>query len=261
MSEKPLILISNDDGYSAKGINELMAVAREFADIVVMAPEGNASAKSHSLTTSMPLRAKKIREEAASGNLHSLAIYACNGTPVDCVKLATEHFCPRRPTLVLSGINHGSNASINILYSGTMGAALEAVTNGYPAIGFSLLDHNSDADFSACLPFIRQIIEDALTVGLPEDIALNVNFPYAKQAPYKGLKVCRASRACWSDSFEQREDPYHQPYWWLTGKFICNDTTPDTDQWALENGYVSVVPVKPDYTAFEAITNMKRLEK
>ena len=261
----PLILITNDDGYAAKGINALIEVAREMGDVIVMAPEANASAKSHSLTTTMPLRVRQMwseDERQRDGQLlHSVTVYACNGTPTDCAKLGTEHFSPRRPDLVLSGINHGSNASINVIYSGTMGAALEAVTNGYASIGFSLLDHHYDADFTPCLPYVRQLMQYALVKGLPDGVGLNVNFPETRLAPYKGVKVCRSARASWTDSFERRTDPHGHPYWWLTGKFVCNDNGPDTDQWALEHGYVSVVPVRPDYTDLPSVNLLKPLEQ
>lgn len=250
---KPLILISNDDGYAAKGLRTLVEVAREMADVVVMSTETNASAKSLSLTTAVPLRVRTISREPG------VEIYACTGTPVDSVKLGVEYFCPRRPDLVLSGINHGSNASINVLYSGTMGAAIEAVTNGYQAIGFSLVDHHYDADFTPCVPYVRAIIADALQNGLPKNTALNVNFPAADLQPIKGMKVCRTARACWTNSFERRDDPHGHPYWWLTGDFVCTDNAPDTDQWALDHGYVSIVPQKPDYTNFDALETLQRL--
>ena len=261
----PLILITNDDGYAAKGINTLIEVAREMGDVIVMAPEVNASAKSHSLTTVMPLRARQMwsagRQQRDGRLLNTVTVYACNGTPTDCVKLGAEHFTPRRPDLVLSGINHGSNASINVIYSGTIGAALEAVTNGYAAIGFSLLDHHADADFTPCLPYVRQLVQYVLANGLPDRVGLNVNFPRATHAPYKGVKVCRSAQASWTDSFERRDDPHGQPYWWLTGTFVCNDNVPDTDQWALEHDYVSVVPLRPDYTDHQAINLLKPLEQ
>lgn len=246
-NQRPLILITNDDSFSAKGLRALDEVAQEFGDVIVMAPETNASGKSHSLTTNRPLRVRTIKES------DTLKIYACDGTPVDCIKLADEFFCPRRPDLVLSGINHGSNSSINVLYSGTMGAVIEATLLGYNAIGFSLLNHSIEADFSGCIPFIRQIIDNVLKNGLPRNVSLNVNIPKLPADKIKGIRVCRESEAAWSDSFEQREDPIGRPYWWMTGKFVCNDKEEGSDEWALENGYVSVVPVHPDFTRYEAI--------
>lgn len=257
----PLILISNDDGYAAKGLKALISVAREFGDVVVMSTFVDASAKGMSLTTAYPLRARLVEEAPAAEGLHSLRLYACNGTPVDSVKLAVETFCPRRPDLVLSGINHGSNASCNVLYSGTMGAALEAATAGYPAVGFSLLDHHYDADFNPCLPFVRRIVAYVLGEGLPQDVVLNVNIPKLPEGEIRGVRVCRSARACWTNSFECRTDPHHHDYWWLTGNFECDDLAPDTDQWALANGYVSVVPMKPDFTHRETVPLLKSLEQ
>lgn len=249
---KPLLLITNDDGCSSKGIAALIEVAREFGDVVVMAPQLNASAKGLSLTIDVPLRTYVVKEEPG------LIVYACTGTPTDCVKLASENFCPRKPDLVLSGINHGSNASINTVYSATVGAALEAVIGGIPAIAFSLLNHSPKADFSACLPWMRTIIADVLKNGLPKGVALNVNFPNLPVSEIKGIKVVRTAHALWTDSFERHEHPVRQPYWWLTGTFVCDDNKEGTDQWAVENGYVSVVPVKPDITDHDSINLFKQ---
>ena len=185
---KPLILITNDDGYAARGIQALTEVAREFGEVVVMAPAQNASAKSLSLTTKVPIRVRDIRQE------EGLSSYACDGTPVDCLKLAVEHFCPRRPDLVLSGINHGSNSSINILYSGTMGAVLEATTLGFPAIGFSLLHHSPDADFEPSQPIVRHLVSHVLDHGLPPDVALNVNIPRLASADIKAYASAASRR-------------------------------------------------------------------
>ncbi len=250
---KPLILITNDDGINAKGLRTLQEVASSVADVVVMAPMSNASGTSHSITASRPLRVLDVCQKSG------LTVYCCDGTPVDCVKLALERFCPRRPNLVLSGINHGSNSSINILYSGTMGAVLEASTLGFPSIGFSLLNHNPEADFSGCLPFVKRIINTTLENGLPADVALNVNIPRLAAADIKGIRVCREAKARWEDSFEKRVDPQGRPYWWLTGKFKCADNTDDCDEWALAHGYVSVVPVLFDFTNHSAIGELKNL--
>lgn len=247
----PLFLLVNDDGYNAKGIIELAKVARRLGDVIIVAPDGNRSGKAHSLTSGIPMRVWPV-EEAPGYN-----VYTCSGTPVDCVKLAVEHYCPRRPDLVLSGINHGSNASINAVYSGTIGAALEATQSGYQAIGFSLLNHHHDCDFSACLPYVEAIITQVLKHGLPEHVCLNVNFPDVEKM--KGMRVCRASRAKWTDSCERRIDPYGYPYYWLKGQFVCDDNARDTDQWALEHGYVSIVPCMPDYTCHEAIQPLSQI--
>lgn len=252
---KPLILITNDDGYSARGIQALTEVAREFGDVVVMAPEQNASAKSLSLTTKVPLRVHNIRQE------EGLSSYACDGTPVDCIKLAYEHFCPRRPDLVLSGINHGSNSSINILYSGTMGAVIEATVLGVNAIGFSLLNHSPEADFGPSKPIVRHIISHVLAQGIPHGVALNVNIPRLASDEIKGIRVCQQAPARWLDSFEKRVDPIGRPYWWLTGKFDCDNPSEDSDEWALSHGYVSVVPVHTDFTHYSAINELKSLQQ
>lgn len=250
---KPLILITNDDGFASKGLRVLDEVAQEFGDVVVMAPERNSSGMGHSITTGRPLRVRTIKIS------EGISIYACDGTPVDCVKLATEYFCPRKVDLVLSGINHGSNSSINVIYSGTMGAVVESTINGYDAVGFSLLSHKDDADFEPSVPYIRQIIGKILEYGLPSNVSLNVNIPNLKADEIKGIKVCREARAMWADSFEKRTDPNGRPYWWLTGKFVCDDAVEGTDEWALDNGYVSVVPIHPDYTRYEAIAEVEKM--
>lgn len=249
---KPMILITNDDGFAAKGLRVLDEIAQDFGDVVVMAPESNASGMSHSLTTNRPLRVRTIKES------EGLNVYACDGTPVDCVKMAVEHFCHKTPDLVLSGINHGSNSSINIIYSGTMGAVIEAALIGLPSIGFSLLDHSANADFSGGIPHIKSIILEVLEHGLPKFVSLNVNIPNIPSSEIKGTQVCRAAHAMWSDSLEERTDPHGRPYWWMTGKFICNDNQPGTDEWALENGYVSIVPIHPDFTLDNVIPDLRK---
>ena len=250
---RPLILITNDDGVTAKGLRALDEVATEFGDVVVMAPMNNASGTSHSITASRPLRVRDVKQAP------ELSVYCCDGTPVDCVKLAVEYFCPRRPDLVLSGINHGSNSSINVLYSGTMGAVIEATALGYDAIGFSLLSHSAEADFSGCIPYVRQIIGTTLEKGLPTNVSLNVNIPRLSASEINGIRICHEAKARWEDSFEKRIDPQGRPYWWLTGKFKCNDPSENSDEWALAHGYVSVVPIHPDFTNYSAIDDLKRL--
>lgn len=250
--KRPLILITNDDSHAAKGLKSLTAVAAEYGEVLVMAPDRNSSGLSHSFTSGRPLRVNLISQQ------EGVTVYSCDGTPVDCVKLAIEHFCPRRPDLILSGINHGSNSSVNVLYSGTMGAVIEASTYEYNAIGFSLLNHDPDADFTACMPYVRSIIADVLANGLPVNVSLNVNFPNLPADQIKGIRVCHEAKARWADSFEKRVDPYGRPYWWLTGKFICNDHSEGTDERALSEGYVSVVPTQPDYTCYGAIATLQK---
>lgn len=256
---RPLFILGNDDGYQAKGLQVLIEVARAMGDVIVMSTEHNASAKSMSLTTHMPLRARLAVREESDTNKGSLTIYATNGTPADSIKLGLEHFVPRQPDFMFSGINHGSNASINVLYSGTMGAALEATVNGIPSVGFSLLDHDSDADFSLCEPFVRQIIRQVTTEGLPEGISLNVNFPYTSMGDIKGLKTCRAARAQWHNSYAKYADPHGKDFFWMTGDFVCLEEDSDTDEWALAHGYASVVPLRPDYTDHNAINIINRI--
>ncbi len=251
--KKPLILITNDDGFASKGLRVLDEIAQEFGDVVVMAPECNSSGMGHSITTNRPLRVRTIKLS------DGLQVFACDGTPVDCVKLATEYFCPRRPDIVLSGINHGSNSSVNVIYSGTMGAVVEATINGFDAVGFSMLNHSDDADFAACIPYIRHIIGKVIEKGLPANVSLNVNFPYLPDSHMKGIRVCREARARWADSFEKRSDPNGRPYYWLTGNFVCDDAVDGTDEWALANGFVSVVPIHPDYTRYDAIPEVNNM--
>ena len=250
---KPLILISNDDGVNAKGLRRLSEIALEFGDVVVMSTERNASGQSHSITTTRPLRAYEVRK--AEG----LNVYCCDGTPADCIKLATEHFCPRKPDLVLCGINHGSNSSINVHYSGTLGAVLEASLLGITAIGFSLLSHNPEADFEPGIPFIRHIIGEVLQHGLPKGTTLNVNIPRTEAGGIQGIRICHEARSSWSDSFEKRIDPKGQPYWWLTGKFVCDNPPESSDEWALSHNYISVVPVRIDMTEYNAIDQLQNL--
>ena len=251
-NEKPLILITNDDTVHAKGLMVLVDAVRDFGDIVVMSSDVNGSGMSHALTSAVPLRTRTVSEE------EGLCIYSCNGTPVDCFDLGAGYFCPRRPNLVLSGINNGSNASINVVYSGTMGAVIEASMKGYDAIGFSLLNHDLDADFSACVPIVRQIVADVLKNGLPQGTSLNVNIPDLPYEQIKGIRVCRQSQAFWADSHEKRTDPIGRPYWWLTGEFICDDRQPGSDIHALDNGYVSVVPTHFDYTDYKNIESLQK---
>ncbi len=248
MNKRPLILITNDDGFNSKGIEVLSDIALDFGDVVVVAPAVNASGKSHSMTMGVPLRLYEIEHS------EHICIYSCEGTPVDCVKIALEFGCPRRPDLILSGINHGSNASINVLYSGTMGAVVEASMSGFPAIGFSLLNHDSNADFDFAQSYIADIIGQVLTDGLPSHVSLNVNIP---DTEIRGMRVCRQSFGEWSDCYERRIDPYGHPYYWTTGSFKCTDNAPDTDQWALEHGYISIVPTLYDLTAYQAISALK----
>ena len=243
---RPSILVVNDDGITAMGIKALIEVMSEIGDVTVVAPDGPQSGMGHAITIGKPLRFDKV-------DLYPpIAMYKCSGTPVDCVKLAVNKvFKGKKPDLCVSGINHGLNNSINVIYSGTMSAAVEGAIEKIPSIGFSLDDFSEDADFSHCKKYIKQITEQVLTNGLPEGTLLNVNFPKGDQI--KGLKICRQANAKWAEDFEEREDPYRRPYYWLTGVFENYDKGTDTDVWALDNGYVSIVPVQFDLTAHHAI--------
>ena len=251
---RPLILITNDDGYAAKGLQTLSKVAQEFGDVLVVAPEGNSSGMGLSITTKRPVRVWQISE--AEG----LSVYSCDGTPVDCAKLGIEQVAPRRPDIVLSGINHGSNSSINVMYSGTMGAVLEATAMGFNAIGFSLLNHSPEADFSVCEPYVRRVVERVMEKGLPELVALNVNIPRLPADEIKGIRICHEAKAQWLDCFQKRIDPRGIPYYWLTGKFSCPEPPEGSDEWALANGYVSVVPTSCDFTHYDSIDKLTDIE-
>ena len=249
--EIPLILITNDDGIHAPGLRKLIEIAREFGDVAVVAPDKPQSGMSHAITVSSPLRLFKIDE--GDGYVE----YSCNGTPVDSIKLGEQVVLGDKPTLVLSGINHGSNASVNIIYSGTMAAVIEATIDGIPAIGFSLNDYSRNADFNAVDDYVRTIIRNVLDNGLPAGTCLNVNLPAVPKKEIKGIKVCRQASGRWAEVFDERLDPHNRRYFWLTGVFEDGDTSPDTDSWALANNYVAVVPVHYDLTAHKAIEEIK----
>jgi len=243
---RPRILVVNDDGIDAPGIRALIEVMREIGDITVVAPDGPQSGMGHAITIGKPLRLDKV-------NLYEgVEMYKSSGTPVDCVKLAVNKiFKGEKPDLCVSGINHGLNNSINVIYSGTMSAAVEGAIESIPSIGFSLDDFTYDADFSHCKKFIKIISEQVLEHGLQPGTLLNVNFP--KGNNIKGIKVCRQANAKWAEEFDERVDPNKRSYYWLTGVFQNYDQGEDTDVWALENGYVSMVPVQFDMTAHHAI--------
>ncbi|MBA3987388.1 MAG: 5'/3'-nucleotidase SurE [Flavobacteriales bacterium] len=246
--KKPLILVTNDDGISAPGIRMLIAIMKEIGEVVVVAPDKPQSAMGHAITINNTLYINKInidddvREE-----------YSCSGTPVDCVKLAVHEIFKQKPDLCVSGINHGSNSSINVIYSGTMSAAVEAGMEGIPAIGFSLLDYAWDADFESSRSHIKKITLETLKNGLPKGVVLNVNIPKLTKDKIKGIKVCRQANAHWEETFDKRTNPQGRDYYWLTGEFVNEDKGEDTDEAALANGYISIVPVQYDLTAHHAI--------
>ncbi|MEM8906795.1 MAG: 5'/3'-nucleotidase SurE [Bacteroidota bacterium] len=253
--KKPLILVTNDDGITSKGIRMLVTIAKEFGEVVVVAPDSPQSAKGHAITVADPIRLRTY------DGFEGIVAYECSGTPVDCVKLANNVVLKDRvPDLCVSGINHGSNASVNILYSGTMSAAMEASLEGIDSVGFSLLDFDSNADFEPGRSFVRAIIAHVLQNPLQQTKLLNVNIPKLPTAEIKGIKVCRQAKARWSETFQEALDPRGQKYYWLTGEFINYDTGTDTDIWALENGYVSVVPSGHDLTTYEALGGLQSME-
>ncbi|GAA3773447.1 MULTISPECIES: 5'/3'-nucleotidase SurE [Corallibacter] len=251
MAKKPLILVTNDDGITAPGIRALISVAKEIGDVVVVAPDSPQSGMGHAITINSTLHLDHVHIDDDSKNE-----YSCSGTPADCVKLAINEILDRKPDICISGINHGSNSSINVIYSGTMSAAIEAGIEGIPAIGFSLLDYNYNADFTAAKKVAKTVLKNALKHGIPNDIVLNVNIPNISKKDIKGIKVCRQARANWKEEFDKRQTPHGKDYYWLTGKFVNLDKGKDTDEWALENGYVSVVPVQFDLTAHHSIQQL-----
>lgn len=251
--EKPLILITNDDGDFAKGIAVLTELMTQLGEVVVVAPDGPRSAQSNALTVTQPIRFHLLEEQ------DGLIRYSCSGTPTDCVKLALNEIVPRQPDLLVSGINHGSNAAVNVIYSGTMGAVLEGCENGIPSVGFSICDYAPDADFSAFAPYIVEIARKVLANGLDHGICLNVNAP---SGPIKGMKVARQCDGRWVKEIVKKTDPRDRAYYWLTGEFENHEPeSTDTDEWALANGLVSVVPTKIDMTSHEQLSKIAELLK
>jgi 5'-nucleotidase len=247
-----LILITNDDGLYANGIKTLISIMKEFGKLVIISATESRSAMSQALTVKHPLRVKLLLED------ESQRVYACSGTPTDGVKLAVNQLLERMPDLIVSGINHGSNASASVLYSGTMAAALEGCLYGITSVGFSLNSYSATADFSACEGYIRKICQLLLREPLPQGICLNVNIPALSSTEIKGIMVARQAKGCWQEEFEKRKDPAGKTYYWLTGRFINHEPeSTDTDEWALRNGYVSVVPVSTDMTAHSFISTLQ----
>ncbi len=245
--KKPLILVTNDDGITAPGIRSLVEVAKKFGEVVVVAPDSPQSGMGHAVTLTKPLRLHK------TDIFEGVDSYECSGTPVDCVKIAVDKVLHRKPDLCLSGVNHGSNSSINIIYSGTMSAAVEAALEGIPSIGFSLCDFSYEADFSVAQYAAEQIVKQVLYYGLANNTLLNVNVPKVSKEELKGIRICRQAMAKWEEEFDERQDPHGRHYFWLTGKFVNNDKGEDTDEWALANNFISVVPVQYDLTAHHGI--------
>lgn len=246
--KKPLILVVNDDGITSTGIRTLVEVVRSIGEVVVVAPDSPQSGMGHAITIGNTLRLDK------TDIFKGIDAYECSGTPADCVKLAKQVVLKDRiPDLVVSGINHGSNSSISVLYSGTMSAAIEAAIEGMPAIGFSLCNYSPNADLSHCKEHVRKIIKQVLKTTLSRGVALNVNIPGKSNKKIKGIKICRQARAKWQENFEERLDPHGRRYFWMNGSFINFDKGEDTDEWALANNYISVVPCAFDLTAHHSI--------
>lgn len=253
MEREKLILVTNDDGVEAKGLKSLIETVREFGKVIVVAPEESQSGMSHAITTKFPIRVRIVKKE------EGLEIYSCSGTPVDCVKLALHQLLGRKPDMLVSGINHGSNASVSVVYSGTMAAAIEGGINKITSIGFSLLDYSADADFETAGIYVKRIIEKVFMNGIAEGICLNVNIPVGKENELKGIKVCRQTDGYWQEEFEKRIDPDKQEYYWLTGYFSNSEPlADDTDEWALQNKFVSIVPIRIDFTSYSRIKELKK---
>ena len=251
--KEKLILVTNDDGIEAKGLKTLVDILKPFGRILVVAPWQPSSGMSHAITVKYPLRLRVVE----NGEIHKY--YSCSGTPVDCVKMALSVLLNNeKADLVVSGINHGSNASASVFYSGTMAAAMEGGIVGIPSIGFSLADYSLDADFSATGNYIRLIVENTIKHGLPSGVALNVNIPAVGQENIKGIKICRQTRGYWQEEFDKRTDPGQHDYYWLTGEFVnLEPDAEDTDEWALKNNYISIVPVPVDLTSYTGIEALK----
>lgn len=252
---RPLLFITNDDGISAKGIRSLIEVAQTFGDVLVIAPDKPQSGMGHAITVNQILRLEK------SILFPDLEAYTCSGTPVDCVKLGIYEVMKRKPDLILSGINHGINSASNVLYSGTMSAAVEGAMENIPSIGFSLDSFDSNADFSTAKEAVKMVLEYALKNTFPDHVCLNVNIPNVHKEALRGIKVCRQAHAFWEDRFDKRLDQFGKPYYWLTGEFKNEDHAEDTDLFALKEGFVSIVPTQFDLTAYKALENFKKLEQ
>lgn len=251
MTKKPLILVTNDDGITAPGLRTLIKIMNTIGDVVVVAPDSPQSAMGHAITVNSTLYVEKVIIDEGPQTE-----YSCSGTPADCVKLAKARILDRMPNLCVSGINHGSNSSINVIYSGTMSAAIEAGLEGIPAIGFSLCDYSWSANFEATKSYVSTIAKNVLKHGLPSGVVLNVNFPKLNKKDIRGIKICRQAKGNWKEEFDKRQNPQGRDYYWLTGKFVNLDKGEDTDEWALKNGYISVVPVQADLTAHHLIQNL-----
>ena len=255
VKERPVILITNDDGVTAPGILNLVDAVKDLGKIVVVAPDKPQSGMGHAITIGQPLRLHKLH------TIDNVETWSCTGTPVDCVKLAVDKVLHRKPDICLSGINHGANHSINVIYSGTMSAAVEAAIESIPSVGFSLLDYRIDADFTGARKYVRIIVEKMLGTKLDKHTVLNVNIPAVAPELLKGFKICKQAYAKYEEDFIERNDPHGRHYYWLTGEFVNFDKAKDTDVWALDNNFVSVVPVQFDLTNYVLKSKLEKLWK
>ena len=272
-NKKPLILISNDDGYQAKGINSLIKMVRELGDVLVCAPDGPRSGMACAFSAATPLTLTLRHKE------QGLEVWSCNGTPVDCVKMALAELCKdRRPDLVLGGINHGDNGTVNTHYSGTMGVVMEGCMKYIPSVAYSLCDFRADADFEPLTPYVKQFTQQVLRHGLPRGVCLNINFPDPSNLPclgeasvtppkqgetegvFKGVKVCRMAFGSWGNEVSKCHHPRGYDYWWMVGQYTNDEPeAEDTDNWAVTHGYVSITPTRMDVTAYEAMDAVSQL--
>ena len=259
MKNRPLIFLTNDDSYLSKGFRAAVNLAREFGDVIAIAPDRVQSGMSQAITINSPLFLRSVEQS------EGVEIYAFSGTPVDCAKFAFDHlFADRKVDLVLSGINHGSNAAVNVMYSGTMGAAIEGSFYGVPSIGLSLDDHDADADFEGAVKYGREVISSVLEAAdrLPRPLCLNVNVPRCGVEEIQGIRLCRQTRGFWREEFYERQDPHGRKYFWLTGAFQnAEPEATDSDEWALANKYVAVVPVQVDMTDYVQLKNLQGIIK
>ncbi|MCR4603442.1 MAG: 5'/3'-nucleotidase SurE [Prevotella sp.] len=255
--QKPLILISNDDGYNAKGLRCLVDMVQPMADIIVCAPEGPRSGFACAFSATTPLTLT-LREQQ-----QGVQIWSSNGTPVDCVKLALSELVPRQPDIVLGGINHGDNGSVNTHYSGTMGVVMEGCMKYIPSVAYSLCDHREDADFEPLRPYIERFTRHVLCQGLPQGVCLNINFPLLEApAQFNGVKICRMAHGTWSREVTRCHHPRGYDYFWMVGHYQNDEPlAEDTDNWALNHGYVAITPTHMDVTAYEALEQLRELQQ
>ena len=259
MQTERVIFVTNDDSYLSKGFRAAVNLASEFGRVVAIAPDRVQSGMSQAITINQPLFMRKVESS------ERVEIYAFSGTPVDCAKIAFDHlFVGRKVDLVLSGINHGSNAAVNVMYSGTMGAAIEGSFYGVPSIGLSLDDHDADADFEGAVKYGRMVIKSVLEAEaeLPRPLCLNVNVPRIAADQIEGIRLCRQTRGFWREEFYARQDPHGREYFWLTGAFQnAEPEAEDTDEWALAHRYVAVVPVQVDMTDYRMLGSLQDVIK